>query len=535
MQKPTKISRLNHNYLFSYDSIASHYSYNFSNPTNFQKVAQERIKATQDLSQLSEILLDQNKSWLCSNDVLRNIKILADKECLAVVTGQQTGLFGGPLYTLYKALTTIKLANYLNEKLNRPVIPVFYLVSEDHDFEEVRWIEFIDKNNELQHLEYPVTNIPQRQPASSIRLDTSINAMISALNDSMRDTDFKKEILAALTDAYTPETTFSDAFGCWITHLLRGFGMVLLDPSDARIKHLAKDVFVKELSSTPETARKVEDAGARLKNSNYHQQLNIPTNRANLFWLENGRHSIEVDNDEFLIRGIEKRLSRHEIIDEAHRMPERFSPNVVLRPIFQDTLLPTVAYVAGPGEIAYFAQLKPVYQFFRIPMPIIYPRASFTLIEPRYRKLLEKYNLKETDCWGGLNKLLDEVIKQQLLREKAHQINESVKEIEKHTLNISKIIQHIDPTLEAVAQKSTKNISQQLAKLEAKLLNAQKNRDQTMRRQIQALCDFLYPHEMPQERRLNILSYLFKYDCRIVEKIYSNIKPFDFDYNFIDL
>jgi bacillithiol biosynthesis cysteine-adding enzyme BshC len=432
-----------------------------------------------------------------------------------VVTGQQVGLFTGPLYTIYKALTTIKLAANMKQA---KAIPVFYLVSEDHDFEEVRWAGIIDKSNRFKRLVYHDGDQLYRKPVSDIVIRPSIKNVLDDLDHATPSTEFKDKILSDVRSFYQQGTRFSDAFAQLFSQIFKEYGVVLLDSSDPELKPLITNVFEKELKDQV-TVQQILKTNKILKEKGYHKQLSVQPNRPGLFVLENGRHSIEKTSHGYKNLHSGKQYT----IEELLVRPELLSPKAALRPIVQDTLLPTIAYVAGPGEIAYWAQLKHVYTGFSLNMPIVVPRAGFTLIEPKIKKHLERYQLDYEEIFEKPSNLVDEKLKTLIPSD----IMTKIKKLEIMTgENSEKLFDDIiaiEPTMEKVIQKVQNNIQNQLQLLENKVSNAIGKRQRIIMRQLNGIMETIFPDKMLQERQLNILPFLIKYSDTILEEIYESI------------
>jgi len=316
---------------------------------------------------------------------------LADPQTVAVVTGQQAGLFGGPMFTLLKALTALKLADQVSRDHGVPSVAVFWIDGEDHDWEEVRSCTVFDEAFTPRTVALPPR--PGAAPASvaTIQLDESIVAALDELERVLPATEFRSSLLAGLHGTYLAGRGMVESFGRWLERVLGDRGLIVYDSSDPASKPLVSQVFARELSAPGQTARLAALAGSDLVARGYHSQVHAQDETPALFHLDEGRRAIRQQDGRFLIG--DKTYPPSSLIKEAAERPSGFSPNVLLRPIVQDTLFPTVCYVAGPNELAYLGQLRGVYDHFGVPMPLMFPRASATLVDSAAARFLAKYKL----------------------------------------------------------------------------------------------------------------------------------------------
>ena len=364
------------------------------------RAAAEAATARGSRDAVADVLLEQNRAWGASEAVLERVEALRDPASVAVVTGQQLGLFAGPLYTVYKALTAVRLAGRLEAETGRRAVPVFWLADEDHDFAEIRTAAFAD-GEAVRTCGYDDGREPDadRGPVGRIVLERGpTERALAGLEAALPAGPGRLEALRLAREAYVPGRTMRDAFAMLLRALVPE--VVLMSADDARLKRLAAPVFVHEIETWPETLRGLEDRSAALVEAGFHAQ--ITPSPVGLFVMGEGHRTPldPVEGGGFVLRGTTDVLSAEDLRARLEADPASISPNVVLRPAVQDTLLPTAAYVAGPGEAAYFAQLGPVYEALGVPMPVIEPRLSLTLVEPGVAKVLERYGLGVPDLGG---------------------------------------------------------------------------------------------------------------------------------------
>lgn len=522
-------------YLDNHPLVADFYNGDFRDSGTFVKRSEDVRARALPLEEVTAVLRAQNQRYGCGSHTLDNLDLLKSGRACAVVTGQQAGLFSGPLYTLYKALTTIKLAARLNRTCDGCYVPVFWLASDDHDFREVNHIRFVDRSNELRSLEYTGHPADARVPMHRVRLNGQISELLHALDESTHPSDFKQNVLRRLSEAYRPERSFSDAFGAWLMALCKAFGVILIDASDRRLKALGGSVFGKEIAEGSPSTQRALMASTELEKRGYPVQVPLHEGLLNLFFVEQERLTLKTRDSGFRIRGTDRVLRAAELQALLKERPEVFSPNVLLRPIYQDVLLPTVAYVAGPSEISYYAQMKGIYEAFDLPMPIIYPRKSLTLLEGKIEKVLDKYDLSVPDFWGDVEGLITQIVRSQLPESLEKRIENAGLCVGKNLQTLQEVVGEFDPTLTDTVEKTKNKMLQQMESLEKKILQAYKKQDDVIGQQIRKAGRHLYPDHALQERVLNVVPFLFKYDFELIERLYEALDIAHFDHQIVRL
>ena len=532
MHQIAGISKLVQDYFADYDKVAEFYNGDYRNAGTFFTHANELRQRSLAIEELVAILAEQNKTFGCGHQTIDKIALLQKGAC-AVVTGQQTGLFGGPLFTIYKALTAIKLSERLSRTCDDCFVPVFWLASDDHDFREVNHCIITDKSNALKRITYSGHHEDSHLPISDIILNDSIAEALKELEDNTHPTEFKSAVMSVLSAAYQPGGSFSTGFALWIMQLFKAFGLIVIDGSDARLKSLSSGLFRQEVEENSPSTLQGQKISEKLIKAGYHNQVNIGDGFLNLFYIEHERQSIQHVDDLYTLKRSGKKISKTEISKLLRDNPEAFSPNVLLRPLYQDTLLPTVAYVAGPAETAYYAQMKGIYHAFDIPMPIIYPRKSITLLESKIEKVLDKYALKVTDLWGNIDTLITDITKQQLPSDLEENLENTTSEMIKQFEIFEHTVIELDKSLADTAKNIKSRIRGQMETMEKKILQAYKKRNDVMRQQIYKAQNSLNPNSQLQEREFNVIPYLFKYGFEFIDRIYEAVDISDFEHQII--
>lgn len=527
-------SKLFIDYVTNFKKVEKFYEYNFGEIDNFKKRCEYLKKSYFLRDDIYDILLEQNRNFDCNENTFLNLSYLKDENTFAIVTGQQVGILGGPLYTFYKIISLIKLTEILNSRLSEyKFIPIFWLECEDHDFEEVNKINLLSIDNQLKTLTYQHKGKPKQFGAVGKYKFANIEEFFNQIKHLMQNTDYKESLFNFYSKSYTNDSTFENAFVRFYTQLLPDSGIIFINPNNKRVKNLLKNIFKKEIQTYPKTCQLIIDISANLENE-YHGQ--IKPRPVNLFMhYKEGRYLIEPNGNEFALKGTRRKFKRDELETLIETNPELLSPNVVLRPISQDTLLPTVAYIAGPSEIAYFAQLKPVYNEFSLQMPIIYPRASITLLEDKVARILEKYELSLVEIFKDTDKVSQHVIELISDIKIESLFNDTLKRIQDILSEMKYGLSFIDSTLLGSLETTREKINQHISVLKEKANSAQRQKFETALRQVEKVMNNLYPNRDLQERVLNLINFMNKYGMDLNKKLLNAIDLEKFMHQVIEL
>jgi bacillithiol biosynthesis cysteine-adding enzyme BshC len=500
-------------YCTDFDSVRSFYRRDWRDPQSIAEAVADAASYPRDRETLVDVIREQNKRWNAQEGTLHNIERLRDPRSVAVVTGQQVGLFTGPMYTVIKTVTTIQLARHIEEETGHPCVPVFWLEGEDHDFAEAASIHLPDSGG-LTTISMDADELRTKQntgPVGRLKLGDQIHALIDQVESSIPPTEFRSALISALRETYRPEVTVRDAFAELMRRLLPDEGLVFISPDSMRLKTLLTPLFKKEILDYQTSFNRLSTRSNDIATSFKPQ---IHPHEMNLFMLEDeGRIRLDPSaaGDRFELRGLDRAHTADELIGLLEENPCRFSPNVVMRPISQDHLLPTAAYVAGPGEISYFAQLGPVYDWAGVPMPVIYPRASITLVEGRVRKSIDKLGLSFSDLSGDTaaivrDKTLSEIDfdLDDLFDKKIAAVEEELGEIKVRALSL-------DPSLGRSVESTMAAIRKQLEGVKMKLVRAAKRNNEQIGQSVEKATQGLFPGGKLQERVVSPLYFSGKY------------------------
>ncbi len=452
-----------------------------------------------------EVLREQNRRFGADGATERSLDRLA-AGAVAIVTGQQVGLFTGPSYSIYKALTAIRVAAEMTRR-GADAVPIFWLATEDHDLAEINHCYWLARTG-LVRLELQPDEAAGRR-VGEVRLGDAIGEVVRAAASSL-DGGSAEEVVRALQESYRPEETFGSAFGRLMARLFAGQGIVLLDPLDARLHRLAAPVYRRALEDNAELTRELLARKRRLERAGYHTQVKV-TERGTLLFLNLDGQRLAVRQRATAFAVGQKNLSRSELLDAIERTPEAFSANVLLRPVVQDTLLPTAAYVGGPAEVAYFAQAEVVYRRLLGRMPAVLPRASFTLIEPHIARLLKRYGLELRDVLRGRQHLRGKMERQFLAKALAGRFDAGEKTIRRMLAGLRRPLGRLDKTLVGALDSAERKMLYQLLRLRRKAGRAENFRSHVLDAHERQLTDALYPHRGLQERALCFLPLLARH------------------------
>ena len=447
--------------------------------------------------------------------------LLRQPDTIAVVTGQQAGAFGGPLFTLLKAITAIQLARRTAAEHRVPAVAVFWIDAEDHDWNEVRSTTVLDAELHPRTITLTEPNGAGRLPIAALDLDDRVSAAIEELRAALAPTDFTESVVAAAAAAWRPGVRMGDAFGRWLESLLGPHGLVVFESADPAAKPFVADLFARELQVPGRTSALAAAAGQELAARGHQPQVVPPPESVALFRLDGTRTPMRRQGDAIAVG--DRTFPPGVLAAEAVDHPERFSPNVLLRPLVQDTLFPTICYVAGPSELAYLGQLKGVYEHFGVPMPLMYPRATATLIDSATRRFLTRYEVPLQDLQPQDESALNRLLQSQLPASVEQALADADTAMRRTLERVIEVIPAVDPTLAGAARTTLGKIEHDLRGLQNKVIQAAKKRDETLRRQFARAQGQIFPLGHPQERTLGVVFFLNRYGPALVDRLLEEL------------
>ena len=509
-------------YLYHFDRVARFYSAPPYMLSSYQAVASQLPSLEAKRAEVCAILERQNQAFGCGPATFENLQRLAQAGTYAVVTGQQVGLFGGPAFTIFKALTTVRLADYLAER-GITVVPVFWLATEDHDLAEVAEVATLDDEYHLISLTDHGDSPSPRSPVGYVRLTSESNVALTQLEACLPPGPPRDTLMQDLRETYTPGTTWVEAFGRFMARLLSRWGVILLNPLDPAVHQLSAAVYAQALERAPELRAKLLERSQSLIASGYHAQVKVAEDSTLLFVTREGnRLPIHQHNGDYLVDGAQTRLE--DLRRELSSDPLAFTPNALLRPLVQDFLLPTISYIAGPSELAYLGQVQVLYEALGRPEPVFFPRAAFTLVDHRVQRLLDKYRLSVEDVWLGEEHLSGKIAAVGLAEGWADRFDQAQQDMTSLLARLQGDIERLDPTLLEALRHTQEKIQYQMDRLLGKVNRAGLARSELLAKHAEALTRFLMPQKDLQERRVGGAYFLGRGGYELLPRLLSQIQ-----------
>ncbi len=484
---------------------------------------------------VTAILERQNKSWDASPQTLANLDRLR-KGAAAVVTGQQVGLFGGPMFAIYKALTAVKLAEEATAA-GVDAVPVFWLATYDHDLAEVNHVAIPGSDGILQVLTTPSHDVPGA-PVTAVRLGDEIVPLVEQAAKLLGDSD----AVQFLRESYRPGESLGTAFARLYARIFAEWGVIVLDASDGELDCVAEPMFRAAIERADDLDAALQTRGKALEAAGYHQQVKVNPSSTLLFTIRDGARTPihrrgEGGASEFFI-GVDaaaEKLSQEELISRVHSNPGQFSPNVLLRPIIQDYLLPTLAYTGGAAEAAYFAQAGAVYETLLGRVTPIIPRFSGTIVEPKIQRLIERHGISVPDVFNGPDALRRQLAEKSLPQDLQAAIDAARKSLDSHLSNIKEKLVKLDRTLVDAAETARSKIEHQLERLQTQAARAEAQKSELVNRHAEILSQALYPDKGLQERGVCGIYFLARYGPEFLHQLHDAIQSDCHDHQILEL
>ena len=484
---------------------------------------------------VASILKRQNDSWSASLQTLANLDRLR-KGAAAVVTGQQVGLFGGPTFSIYKALTAVKLAAEATAA-GVDAVPVFWLATYDHDLAEVNHVALPKADGALEVLTTSSHATPGA-PISAVRLGDEILPVVEQAAALLGESDGT----ALLRETYRPGETLGTAFARLFAKLFADWGVIVLDASDPELHRVAQPIYRAAVERAAMLASDLSGRGTQLESAGYHQQVKVADSSVLLFTLRNGartaiHHRYQNGEDEFVIgsEGNAEKVSREELLERIDSAPEQFSPNVLLRPIVEDYVLPTLAYTGGAAETAYFAQAGVVYELLLGRVTPIVPRYSATVVEPKTQRLLEKHGVSVAEIFAGPEPLRQKIAARNMPEDLQTAFETTRKTLDANLTAIKEKLAALDRTLVDAAETSGSKIQHQLEKLYSQAARAEAQKGALVTRHAETLSQSIYPGKELQERAVGGIYFLARYGKDLLHQLYDSIQPDCHDHQIVEL
>jgi bacillithiol synthase len=496
-------------YISGNDFLKPFYKYSPS-PDSVSAIIKDKSKEKIDRALLAEVISKQYSALSRHKSVEKNISLLTSDKTFTVTTGHQLNLFTGPLYFIYKIVTVIQLADELSKKYSDySFVPFYWMASEDHDFAEINHINLFGEK-----IEWSGAGAKNFGGPSGKLGTQGISSLIDSVKKKIENEKGSEKIIELLNSAYSKHDNLADATRYLVNELFGKYGLIILDANDSKLKKKFAGVMKDDLLNhsafnlVSETSKQLE--------KNYEVQVH--PREINLFYMTDGsRERITGDGEKY--------------VKELEVSPELFSPNVVLRPLYQELILPNVAMVGGPAEIAYWLQYKKMFEHYTVNFPMLIPRKSFQLIDGKAANTMQQHGLDAESIFLPADDLVNSYVAR--VSGQSISLEEEKKQLEKTFSTLGKKISAVDATLEGAVDASWKNTFNEMEKLEAKLRKAEKNKHDVALQKIKKLKEKLFPNGKLQERHDSFIPYYLKYGDSFFETLLNNGEVFEFGLNVV--
>ncbi|MBA2356394.1 MAG: bacillithiol biosynthesis cysteine-adding enzyme BshC [Acidobacteria bacterium] len=512
-------SRLSLDYTFQHERLARFYAGDPARPEAWRTAIARAQAHPRQRGAVVTLLQAQLAARQAPEQARAAVVKLGDPQTVAIVTGQQAGLFGGPLYTLMKGLTAAKLAADIEAQYRVPCVTVFWNHAEDHDWDEVASADVLDGSMALARVTVTGGEGAGRVPVGRVTLTGDVERALGELEAALPPTEFTADVRDQLRGCYRPGFGMAEAFGRLIDLLLGPLGVIVFDGSDPAAKPLAAPLFLRVIDHPGHTSQLAAAAADALVAQGYHAQVVVQKDATALFSMRAGREPLRYRDGQFLIGDTVEDGAA--VRAEALAHPEHFSPNVLLRAVVQDTVFPTIAYVAGPSELAYLGQLKDVYAFHETPMPLIVPRATGTLLDSASLRFLERTGLELRTLQAQDEHVLNQWLDAQLPPTLEQALQDLGQVAADRLAALLGVVSGFDPTLEGAVKSTQGRIEHELSGLHAKIIQAAKRRHETLRRQFAHAQQLAFPGGHPQERAVSLAWYMNRFGPALVPRLYD--------------
>ena len=483
---------------------------------SLEKAADEITTLTFPRNEMADILRRQNESFGADDEVFRSIDALEKNGSVAIVTGQQAGLFIGPLYTIYKALTAVCLAAELRRR-GVCAVPVFWMEADDHDYPEATRRTVLNGEGCAQTIDFGPKLFPETEVAGrsvgALRFTDAIRNVVKEYLADIADSRWKPGVAEMLETAYAPGRSFTEAFAVLMHRLLPETGLILFNPGTSETKRLTAPVFSRALSSAEQIRGALGRRNEDLQAAGFHAQAQALPDSTLLFLTFDGkRRAVEKRRGEnFHLKNTGEKFDSTRILELVARTPEMFSPNVLLRPIVQDYLFPAIAYVGGDAEIAYFAQIEVLYSIFDRPMPVIWPRNGFTLIAPEVAKTMDKIGVEFSDLFLERPELEEKILRRsassfQIIKK----LDGLYEKLDAGLAEIRADAGKIETGLDGMTDAARRKILHNVHYLRSRAIREKTERGEEIVRDIDMIINNLRPMGNLQERELTIFHFMAK-------------------------
>lgn len=469
-----------------------------------------------------DILMRQNQQWAAGMKTRQNIEKLRQSKSVAVFTGQQACLFGGPYLVLLKALAAVKWAEKLERELSTPVVPIFWIASDDHDIQEIASVDIFDVSGKIVKLHIDAGGDVPSPPIGALTYDESVEREVAKLADVFPDNDFKAAAYAGLADEYKSGVPVADAFARYLHRLTAEYGLVLFNPYDDEFKRASVPFMTRIIDKHSEMKKALNDTESALTGQGYHLQVEKSERATHLFFHDPGRTAIHRDGEGFIAGG--RSFTKESLCTAIMSRPLDFSPDVFTRALIQSHLFPAAAIICGPAEVAYYAQMMSLFDVYGLVRPRIILRPSATIIENRDQALLESHSLTFQDITGDFEAVINALLSD-TFPERLDSSLSSHRQGTKNTMEeLRRELVAYDANLTGMIEHTEQKIDYLLGELAKKVFSAHKKKNKVERGRLYRLRDHLWPGGMAAERSIAPAYFISRYGPGIIDFLYENAR-----------
>ncbi|WP_186577561.1 bacillithiol biosynthesis cysteine-adding enzyme BshC [Aquibacillus kalidii] len=521
--KLTNKSRLISDYINHKQTILNKFDYHPYDPNTFHRRVEDLKKRSFDRKSLVRVLLELNLQWGASESTLHNINRLQEEDSVVVIGGQQAGLLTGPLYTINKIISIIHLAREQELKLNVPVIPVFWIAGEDHDFDEINHIMMPQGSRMKKHR--TTHRVHKKNSMSDCELDyNETQNWINELFKTFAETEHTKSMYQMIQTALKDSRTYVDFFAKLLCVLFQNTGLVLIDSGNSLVRRMESSYFIQLIERQAEISKGVFSALQQVKQEGYSVSVDVEADDAHLFYHKDGERVLLERSKEGKWVGKQNEciFSTEELINIARHNPELLSNNVVTRPLMQELLFPSLAFLGGPGEVAYWSILKPAFQVMEMKMPPVITRLSLSLIEQGIDKKIHKYALNpEQVASRGVGLEKGNWLSSQTsppIELLADQVKESIAIAHQPLKNLA---ENLGPDLSRLAEKNLYYLYKDVSFLQEAMIKHLKEQYKKSLEEYDSVHVHLFPESGLQERMWNVFYFLNNYGPGLIDDLLS--------------
>jgi len=518
----------------SSDSIIKFYKYNHREINSYRQVASLIDQQKFQRERLRDIISSATSGLTLSTETRSNIDKISDPKTLTVFAGQQVGMLLGPIFTVYKAITIHKLAAQLESQLQRPVIPCFWMATDDHDFDEVKSAGLLNRSGDYVNISYEPEMDIAGYPITDIHLDGGVIAFLDDLQKALIETEFTLEILAINRGIYFQGQSMAGAFGELLNKILDSLGIIPIDPNYEGMKELMVPVFRSEIDNHWELFNDYETRSQLLLDAGYHRQVHKNSSNLNLFYNDGIRRSVHSRDEKYSFDNQSVEFDKGGLLRLLENNPSKFSPNVLLRPIAQCHVFPVVAQIVGPSEAAYFAQIEPLFKRFDAIWPVIRPRIFATIIEPHIERIVNKMAISIPSLYNDKEAEYSRVIREYVPFDLGEKISDLKGMMNEQFDDLLSGLTPSDTESNQALNHSRKKIDFEFSQLFGKAFSIHKKRQEAIKDQIERAHKFLFPLGKFQERIISPVYFANKFGLDIFARLSGKLNIDSIEHQIID-